>query len=268
MLYQLRRVNFAYPSSSQLILKDIELVIGEGERVVILGPSGAGKTTLLEVLSGLLLPTEGEVLYQGKAWTDLSWELVPRLLFQFPEKNFFETDVFADLTLSLKEIGMPTSQIDQCYQAVLKKFQMDPEALRHRSPFSLSKGEKRKLALASLLVTEPTVLLLDEPMAGLDGKARQELIFIIEDLKDTTIVMATQQIDEIYHLAERFIFLEKGRVILDGRENDLASLVEKGYVDFLPSLMRVSLSSSAGKDPLLFKSWEMLKESFQKGAFG
>jgi energy-coupling factor transport system ATP-binding protein len=268
MLYQLEQVSFTYPNSSQPVLKDIELAIEEGELVVILGPSGAGKTTLLQVLGGLLLPTEGEVFFQGKAWTDLSWTRAPRFLFQFPEKHFFETDVFTDLTLSLREIGMSTSQIEQRYQTVLEKFQMDPEALRHRSPFSLSKGEKRKLALASLIVSEPTVLLLDEPVAGLDGKARKELISIIEDLEDTTIVMATQQIDEVYNLAQRFIFLEKGKVILDGKKNELSSLVEKGYADFLPSLMKISLLSSANRDPLLFRGWEMVKENFRKGAIG
>jgi energy-coupling factor transport system ATP-binding protein len=238
MLYQLERVVYSYPSSG-FALKETSLKIKEGEKVAVIGPSGSGKTTFLQILAGLLKPTGGEIFFRSQPGIKANrpGELV--MAFQFPENSFVAATVEEEVFLTLREAGFDLKKGEERLFRIARAFSFDLEKTFNRSPFTLSKGEKRKLALISLLVLEPEVIILDEPETGLDGCSISLVYNFLKGLKRETLILATHQIDEAFVLANTFIYLFEGKVVFWGSKEKLAlastKLRKKIPLEFLPT---------------------------------
>jgi energy-coupling factor transport system ATP-binding protein len=246
-LYQLREISFSYPSKKERALKRISFKVKKGEKIALVGPCGAGKSTLLEILASLLLPQEGEILYKEEPVTEvgkLSGEM--GLLFQFPERHFFETTVFNEVTVTLREKGWKKNAVDARYEEVMKLVGLDPERFRNKSPFKLSLGEKRRLALASILSFNPSILLLDEPLAGLDGSGKSLFLSLFQKMGEKTIFLVTQEVSHLEMIVERIIFLKEGRIIFDQPLGEILNFSwEENDISFLPLSYQISLLSGA-----------------------
>jgi energy-coupling factor transport system ATP-binding protein len=258
-LYQLERVSFSYPERREKALNKVSFRVRKGEKIAIIGPCGAGKSTLLEILASLLLPDEGEVLYEGnplKKLGQLSGEV--GLLFQFPERHFFETTVFQEVTLTLRERGFRKSEVEERYEEVMRLVGLNPEKFKRENPFKLSLGEKRRLALASILSFNPSILLLDEPLAGLDGRGKALFLSLFERMSGKTVFIVTQEVSHLERIAERIIFLKRGKVIFDQPVKEILKFSwDEDDIPFLPFLHQLSLLSG--------KRMEEVREMFPMG---
>jgi energy-coupling factor transport system ATP-binding protein len=215
-------------------LVDIDLKIGKGEKVVIAGPAGSGKTTLLQLLDALMLPTKGDILYDGTSVRTIARKkglpMVRRrmgVLFQFPEDQFFQETAYDELVFAMKNFYQPSEdEVEDRAYYVTAGFGLELERLKNTSPFTLSSGEKRKLALASALMIGPEILMLDEPTAGLDASGRRELTSMISSLVDTTVIIVTHNQEDFLSLSDRFIGITSGRKVIDVRKQELLDRIE------------------------------------------
>lgn len=219
MQLELENVCITYPQSGN-ILDHINLQIDKGDFVGIVGKSGSGKTTLIETISGLHKPHEGFVYFEGldiynKNFDQLNYRRKLQTIFQFPENQFFENNVFEETAFGLKMLKIPADEIEFKTLNILKKLYIDEETARTTSPFSLSGGQKRKLAIACALVLEPKILLLDEPFAGLDSEGKSNLIKILkeEKKKGTTILLVSHDPDLLCEIADKIIVLSDGKIV-------------------------------------------------------
>lgn len=228
-MIELKDVAFKYPAAAEPALSGISLAIDEGEFVGLIGPTGSGKSTLIQLLNGLLLPTEGEVLFKGmRVGKEIGGFDVRReigLLFQFPESQLFEATVFDDVAFGPRNLGLSAEEVELRVKSALEAVGLDPSDFANRSPFSLSGGEMRRIAIAGVLAMRPKVLVLDEPTSGLDARGRAELTERLAALnaEGLTMVLVTHDMDEVAHLAERLIVLDKGRVALQGSPAEVFS---------------------------------------------
>lgn len=224
MRFELDNVGFSYTSKSALprsVFTRLHLLIDSGECVAIIGEEGAGKSTLLQLLNGLLRPQSGRVMVDGRdLWQEPSQtHLVRRRIgfaFQFPEQQFFCETVRDELLFAAKNFR--TDMGDENCLAALSSVGLSA-AFLSRSPFSLSMGEARRVALASILVLDPDVFLLDEPTAGLDGFGMELVSSLLEQLrtKHKTLVFASHDRDLVERVATRTITLADGTVRADLR---------------------------------------------------
>jgi energy-coupling factor transport system ATP-binding protein len=218
------RVSFQYEIPGEdWAVRELDLAINQGEKILIAGPAGSGKTTLLQLLDALIMPVEGDILYDGVSIRTIAKNkgltLLRRrigMLFQFPEEQFFQEKAYDELAFAMRNFLKPgENEIRKRAYEVSRGFGLDLEGLEKTSPFHLSSGEKRKLALASTLMLSPEILLLDEPTAGLDAASRRELIRIIDSLKDTTVLMVTHNQEDFLGIVDRIIGISDGRLVLD-----------------------------------------------------
>ena len=215
-------------------LTDIDLRFEQGEKVTIAGPAGSGKTTLLQLIDALILPSRGDIRYDGISIRDLAGQRkLPSVrrrmgvLFQFPEEQFFQETAYDELAFALRNFFEPEEDaIEQRAASVTQGFGLDLGRLRTTSPFSLSSGEKRKLALASALMMDPEILMLDEPTAGLDASGRRELIRILSSLKGTTVIIVTHNQEDFIGITDRIIAMAGGRKVFDESRSDLLANVD------------------------------------------
>jgi energy-coupling factor transport system ATP-binding protein len=219
-------------------LSGVSIEIAAGEVVAIIGPTGSGKSTLIQHFNGLLKPSGGTVRVNGQdLWAPRADRRRARqqigLVFQFPEYQLFEETVRRDVAYGPRNLGLGEDAIDERVEAALVQVGLDPDAFGDRSPFTLSGGEMRRVALAGVLAMRPRALVLDEPTAGLDPKARRELMDRIETLhrQGLTIVLVTHSMDEVARLADRVVVMHAGRVVSEGtpqavfaREDDLHAI--------------------------------------------
>jgi len=204
-------------------LDDVSFQINDGEYIGLVGHTGCGKSTLVQHLNGLIKVTEGGIYYDGKDITDKDYsqkELRGNvgLVFQYPEHQLFEEDVFSDVCFGPKNLGLSKAEIELRAYDALKLVGIRDEQF-YVSPFDLSGGEKRKVAIAGVLAMQPQVLILDEPTAGLDPKGRQDLLSLIDELRikrKITVIIVSHSMDDMAEHVERLIVMSKGRVILDG----------------------------------------------------
>ncbi|GBF31920.1 ATPase component of general energizing module of ECF transporters [Desulfocucumis palustris] len=204
-------------------LKDITLEVQRGEILALAGSTGSGKSTLAMMLNGLLVPTKGCVLVNGqdtrlkKNRRDL-WRQVG-LVFQYPEYQFFEENVFKEVAFGPSNMGLPSAEIEERVNRSLEWVGLDPETIRQRSPWTLSGGQKRRVALASVLAIGPNVLVLDEPTAGIDPAGKRQILDLIKNLqkkRDLTVVLITHNMDDIARTADRLMVLDRGTVFALG----------------------------------------------------
>lgn len=203
-------------------LRDINLTIADGEYVGIMGKTGCGKSTLIQLMVGLMLPSDGKILIDGK---DINGRNYPReelrkkvgIAFQYPEVQLFETTVEKDVAFGLRHSGLSEDVIRNNVRWAIEMVGLDFEKIRTESPFSLSGGEKRRVALAGILAPKPKTLILDEPIAGLDPLGREGFLKLTKELNETgiTIIMVSHYADALAENAQRVIILEDGKLLTD-----------------------------------------------------
>ena len=221
----LDHVNHIYGEDTNLAvaaLVDINLVIPDGQFIGLIGHTGSGKSTLVQHLNGLLKPTSGTIYFNGQDISDKDYdkkELRSKvgLVFQYPEHQLFEVTVFQDVCFGPKNLGLSGKDVDiRAYEAL--KLAGVKEEQFYQSPFDLSGGQKRRVAIAGVLAMKPEVLILDEPTAGLDPKGREEILGQIKKLqKETgiTIILVSHSMEDVAEYVDRIIVMNKGRVMFD-----------------------------------------------------
>ena len=210
-------------------LDDVSFRIENGEFVGIIGHTGSGKSTLVQHLNGLLKPTSGQVLVDGE---DLNGEHVNRralrqrigLVFQYPEYQLFEETVAKDIAFGPKNQGLSAAEIDERVRYAMECVHLDYQKYAERSPFELSGGQMRRVAIAGVLAMKPSVLILDEPTAGLDPRGRDRILGMLEELharENVTILMVSHSMDDMARLASRLIVMSDGKVVADGTPREI-----------------------------------------------
>jgi energy-coupling factor transport system ATP-binding protein len=204
-------------------LRGVTVRIDAGESVAILGPTGSGKSTLIQHFNALLRPTAGTVKVVGEdLWAPRMDRRRARhrvgLVFQFPEYQLFEETVEADVGYGPRNLGFGGDEVAKRVDEALRSVGLEPGHFAPRSPFTLSGGEMRRVALAGVLAMQPQVLVLDEPTAGLDPRGKEELLERIEALhrRGQTVVIVSHTMDEVARLARRIVVMFEGRIVLDG----------------------------------------------------
>ena len=245
VVLEARDLYFSYDSglpTEQPALLGVNLTIRQGESVALIGPSGSGKSTLALHVNGLHTPTSGSLHVCGIDVADRkSHDSLRRkvgLVFQFPESQLFAETIAEDVGYGPRNHGM--DNIDDRVDTALRSVGLFPGEFRDRNPFSLSDGEKRRAALAGVLATSPTILVLDEPTAGLDPSGADELDAILHDLRDSgvTLILVTHDLDRAASLSDRIIGILGGKVVVDERPESVFS--DDAYLD------RLELTSPIG----------------------
>jgi len=209
-------------------LKGVNLQIRRGEFFALVGATGSGKSTLAQHFNGLLLPTAGRVLVDGKDTRDRKvrrelWRTVG-LVFQYPEDQLFEETVYAEVAFGPRNMGLDSRQIMERVRTALEMVGLDYDAVKESPPLLLSGGERRRVALAGILAVAPAVLVLDEPTAGLDPEGRYALLERIKDWqkkRGTTIVLITHSMEDVARLADRMSVLSGGQIWRTGTPREI-----------------------------------------------
>ena len=240
MQISLKNVSYTYNYKTPYareVLKDINLNVEEGSYTVIIGKTGSGKSTLIEHINGLLLPTHGEVLVNNVLITNPKSkkekrELAKKLkalrqdvavLFQFSEQQLFETSVLKDIIFAPLNYGISEERTISKAKELIKLVGLD-ESYLDKSPFELSGGEMRKVALCGVLALEPKVLILDEPTVALDYKSREEIMTMVKKLKDElnmTIVLISHNMNYVLEYADKVFVLKNGKINFEGTVKEL-----------------------------------------------
>ena len=221
----LDHVNHIYGEDTNLAvaaLMDINLVIPDGQFIGLIGHTGSGKSTLVQHLNGLLQPTSGSIYFNGQDISDKDFnkkELRSKvgLVFQYPEHQLFEVTVFQDVCFGPKNLGLSQKEVEIRAYNALKQAGVKDEQF-YQSPFDLSGGQKRRVAIAGVLAMKPEVLILDEPTAGLDPKGRDEILGQIKKLqKETgiTVILVSHSMEDVAEYVDRIIVMNKGAVMFD-----------------------------------------------------
>lgn len=203
-------------------LKDISLTIPDGQFIGLIGHTGSGKSTLVQHLNGLLAPTGGNIYYNGADIHDNDFnkkELRSKvgLVFQYPEHQLFEIDVFTDVCFGPKNLGLSRKETELRAYAALKQVGLEDEYF-YQSPFDLSGGQKRRVAIAGVLAMKPEVLILDEPTAGLDPKGRDEILDQVAKLREETgitVILVSHSMEDVAKYVDRIIVMNKGQIMYD-----------------------------------------------------
>jgi len=218
-------VSYVYGEGTPLArkaLSDINLQIPDGQFVGIIGHTGSGKSTLVQHLNGLLKATEGHIYFNGEDIYDSDYDMKKLrskvgLVFQYPEHQLFEIDVFTDVCFGPKNLGLPKREVELRAYDALRKVGLEDE-LYYQSPFELSGGQKRRVAIAGVLAMKPQMLILDEPTAGLDPKGRDEILGQIKKLQTETgmtILLVSHSMEDVAEYVDRIIVMNQGSVMLD-----------------------------------------------------
>lgn len=202
-------------------LDDVSLSIGDGEFIGLIGHTGSGKSTLIQHLNGLLKPASGKIYLddidinsKGSSLKNVRQKV--GLVFQYPEHQLFEETVYKDIAFGPKNLGLDDKQIKSRVKSSLEMVGLDYDEIKDKSPFDLSGGQKRRVAIAGVLAMKPKVLILDEPTAGLDPRGRDEILNQIKKLHQTekiTVILVSHSMEDIAKLVERIIVMNKGKVI-------------------------------------------------------
>lgn len=222
----LDHVNYVYAKGTAYevkALKDINLKIEDGQFIGIIGHTGSGKSTLIQHLNGLTRATSGSIYVDGEDIDDPDYDrksLRTRvgLVFQYPEHQLFETTIFEDVSFGPKNQGLSKAEVQLRAFEALKSVGL-PEELYYQSPFDLSGGQKRRVAIAGVLAMKPSVMILDEPTAGLDPKGRDEILDLIAKMhreRNMTIILVSHSMEDVAKYVQRIIVMDDGEVMYDG----------------------------------------------------
>ncbi len=237
MPVELKKLNYSYMPGSPFevrALKDISLRIEDGEFVGIIGHTGCGKSTLIQQMAGLLTPSDGVVEVDGEDINASGYDrkklrATLGVVFQYPEYQLFEETVGKDVAFGPTKAGMTEEEIKKSVDDALCLMEFEPEKIRDISPFDLSGGQKRKVAIAGVLATRPRILILDEPIAGLDPIGREQFMQLVRRLnvQGTTIVMISHNMDGLADYATRIIAMDHGEIYMDGTPKEVFADIEK-----------------------------------------
>lgn len=211
-------------------IKGLSLSIDRGELVAVIGRPGSGRSTFLQLLGGLIKPTSGNITFSPGNSSELMACRGVGVVLQFPERQFFGESVSDDLSFPLLRAGISESEIETRLKDALNEVDIDFHTYRDRSPLELSSGEKRRIAIAAILVLNPEVIALDEPLAGLDGRGKREIVKELKRLQGEmgkTIIVATQDWDAVLNICDRVIFLENGTLAGDGGAELIKEVVSR-----------------------------------------
>lgn len=224
-------LNFVYSGGTafeQRALFDVNLEIQDGEFVGLIGHTGSGKSTLIQHLNGLIKATSGELYYNGENIYSQGYDMKKLrskvgLVFQYPEHQLFEADVLTDVCFGPKNQGLSQQEARERAEKALEQVGLDPSCY-NRSPFELSGGQKRRVAIAGVLAMEPEVLILDEPTAGLDPRGRDEILDQIRRLHEErhmTIILVSHSMEDVARYAGRLIVMDHGQKVFDGTPKEV-----------------------------------------------
>lgn len=232
-----KNVSFVYGEKTpfeKLALDNIDLTIKKGEFVGIIGHTGSGKSTLIQHFNGILKPTSGDVFigdmntkYKELAKSGLRYRI--GLVFQYPEYQLFEETIEKDIAFGPKNMGLSEEEVTERVKEAMEIVGLDYEAKKDKSPFEISGGQKRRVAIAGILAMKPDILILDEPTAGLDPKGRDELFFQIKRLyekNNITIVLISHSMEDVAKLVNRIIIMKNGHIHLDKSTKEAFSDVD------------------------------------------
>ncbi len=228
-------VNYIYSSGTSdeiQALKDVSLQISDGEFIGLIGHTGSGKSTFVQHLNGLLKATSGHIYYNGADIYDSDFKMKDLrgkvgLVFQYPEHQLFEENVFKDVCFGPGNLGLSKSEIELRAYAALKDVGLGDDYF-YVSPFDLSGGQKRRVAIAGVLAMKPEVLVLDEPTAGLDPEGRDEILGMVRRLHDEngiTIILVSHSMEDVAYYADRIVVMDRGSILM----NDTPKEVFKRY---------------------------------------
>ncbi len=233
-----------------IALENVSFSVERGEFIGVIGHTGSGKSTLMQHLNGLLKPTSGRILLDGQdIWSDKKLTRQSRfrvgLVFQYPEYQLFEETVYKDIAFGPGNMGLPKEEIDRRVREAADFVGLTQEQLQV-SPFDLSGGQKRRVAIAGVIAMEPEVLILDEPTAGLDPVGREEILSNIEryrKAKNATIMMVSHSMNDVARLAQRLLVMNGAHLAMDGSPKEVFThaqeLVDMGLD--IPQITRVFL---------------------------
>lgn len=215
-------------------LDDVNLVIEDGEFLALIGHTGSGKSTLIQHLNGLLEPSSGRILVDDIDLTNKETKLTDirkkiGLVFQYPEYQLFEETIEKDIAFGPNNLGLSQEEVSNRVKNSMEMVGLNYETYKDVSPFDLSGGQKRRVAIAGVIAMEPKVLILDEPTAGLDPKGRDDIleqIKILHEKYNMTIVLVSHSMEDVGKLAERIVVMNKGKVALMGKPAEIFKEVE------------------------------------------
>lgn len=219
------KINYIYEIGTGFekhALKDVSCVIDDGEFVGLIGHTGSGKSTFIQHLNGLIKATSGNIYYNGENIYDDKYDMRKLrshvgLVFQYPEHQLFETDIFKDVCFGPKNLGLDRKEIELRAFEALRLVGLD-EKLYYQSPFDLSGGQKRRVAIAGVLAMKPDVLILDEPTAGLDPKGRDDILDCLKYLKEETgmtIILVSHSMEDVAKYVDRIMVMDDGQLMYD-----------------------------------------------------
>ena len=252
-ILEIKNLNYIYSIGTPFehkALDNVSFSVNRGEFIGIIGHTGSGKSTLMQHLNGLLRPTSGDILLDGKSiWADKKTTRQARfrvgLVFQYPEYQLFEETVYRDIAFGPKNMGLKADEIDRRVREAAGFVGLRDDQLEV-SPFDLSGGQKRRVAIAGVIAMEPEVLILDEPTAGLDPVGREEILANIEayrQAKNATIMMVSHSMNDVARLTDRLLVMNKSHLAMDGTPNEVfqhaQELLDMGLD--IPELTRIFL---------------------------
>ena len=229
----LNHVNYIYDEDTAMAsaaLIDVSLKIPDGQFIGLIGHTGSGKSTLIQHMNGLVKPSSGQVFFNNEDINDKDYDKKKLrakvgLVFQYPEHQLFESDCFKDVCFGPRNLGLPQKEVELRAYEALKQVGFDDDYF-YQSPFDLSGGQKRRVAIAGVLAMKPQILILDEPTAGLDPKGREDILNLISDLHKTmgiTIILVSHSMEDVADYVERIIVMNKGRVAFDAEPREVFS---------------------------------------------
>ncbi len=225
MSMKLKKVSYVYSEGDAFekkALDEISLEIPDGQFIGIIGHTGSGKSTLIQHLNGLLRATSGAIYYDGENIYQEGYDMRTLrskvgLVFQFPEHQLFEVDVFSDVCFGPKNLGLSKEEVEERAKKALTQVGLD-ESYYKKSPFELSGGQKRRVAIAGILAMHPQVLILDEPTAGLDPKGRDEIldqVALLQKERKITVILVSHSMEDVARYVDRIIVVNDGKILFD-----------------------------------------------------
>lgn len=232
MIIKIENLSYVYNPESPFetkALDNINLEIEKGDFVGLIGHTGSGKSTLVQHLNGLIRPTKGKIIIDGLDITAKETKLRTvrqevGLVFQYPEYQLFEETVYKDIAFGPRNLGLDEGEIDSRVKKAMELVGLDFENMRDRSPFELSGGQKRRVAIAGVVAMEPKVLILDEPTAGLDPKGRDEILGEIQNLykkEGITIILVSHSMEDIAKLVNKIVVMSGGQIAMEGTPREV-----------------------------------------------
>ncbi len=231
MLIHLQDISYTYMKGGPFekeALNDINLEINEGEFIGLIGHTGSGKSTLVQHLNGLLKPSHGKIIIDNIEITNKAIKLKQirnkvGLVFQYPEHQLFEETVYKDIAFGPLNMELSEEEVKERVYKAIEVVGISQQLLE-RSPFELSGGQKRRVAIAGVLAMEPKILILDEPTAGLDPAGRDDILYKIKQLHEkhnVTVILVSHSMEDVARLVDRILVMDKGRIVMDGRPGDI-----------------------------------------------